>query len=1120
VTATTSLHNIMPGSHCLNESKIDPSGDLISLKQALQSDLRRSGLFGCILLQFRSHIARKLVGGIAHPLLRNASDHMPNAVGAPPLSTPFTDKEEVIRTLIFCYLRDAGLKCTASVFAPEAGIRSEIMSVKECILALGIQFRTTAYDNAINSWNHQTSTNASESKLLVKSMLVWFVQIAVDRFLSMNSSSSVSTQTEILDPVESARSSLNFELDRLKEKYNRDVDGESAMQEKHIEECIRTFRSTCETRLESDFQEKVRRFRQQEVSKIHLEEEERFRLELRVVKAELKAEYDSRLQVALSNLEKSRQEMCNQQQGEIIDRTVAIQSLECRERKIKADENRLKIMLSQAEIKMKEAEATEMNASKLASQEFERSRMQARKSYDSAMETLDSQRKLLDEDIVKLKAEMVLFDDKKSEIRELRQNLAALKGELSQTKIKLSQTDLELQAYKKAYGENDEGAAMKNIRLIKENRSLQMNLDELREAREARDADYDELKGKEEESRQKLRRYKNIISTLKFDIANAENRATAANHEAERCNDDLNVAVTEADNLRLLLKKSQVALEAIRSSEVRRQRNLPALKNLVPSNLIDEERSIILSRSSNSKNLPFEIICRPNLRNQMTSSQNFREVSSDNACQPIEDVKLLNGCTHSCNVADEFINNVDYIDTRVLDNVSPLTRNHTLSKSHLLQSLESLSIADPPPDKFVRSLISDEVARQEVSCDAQSGATAIMTGEVMSNEVKGEDEEDLGGAGGGDDDGGQEEVLDFQHDKSTIAINDNEGSEAQQQLQAVVAGADHNNIDDENNKTGDEEQIVVVDAPRAAAADVDASFFSFTSQEQIIEDEVMGVDNSTAKDIRAVTKTHVVSQGASSDNNVRGHEPDEEMPLPDDSSVVEKPANDFPVSNKFEMTIESSGTSIAHEDKNAISEKQTPTMQTIIKTSSQGTFSDAEKLNDDCVKLADNVGHNPAERNDTIGTGLGITTRKLHEKVLNADHEPSMTIEEEAIKDNERTEDLEKNGIVSRELEEFSSVAGIYDDDFHENESDFDDGASSPNDIESDDSVKTSNSSSEFKYLSQRLVEADVESISLNQDSIERSSRFSNSIQAVSIGSSYELASFDTNFRSKCSDEW
>uniref|UniRef100_A0A7S2LLX0 LisH domain-containing protein n=1 Tax=Leptocylindrus danicus TaxID=163516 RepID=A0A7S2LLX0_9STRA len=1101
----------MPGSHCLNESKIDPSEDLISLKQALQSDLRRSGLVGCILLQFRSYIARKLVGGIAHPLLRNASDQMPTAVGATPLSTPFTDKEEAIRTLIFCYLRDAGLKCTTSVFAPEAGIRSEIMSVKECILALGIQFRTTAYDNALDSWNHQSSAYAFESKPLVKSMLVWFVQIAVDRFSSMNSSSSVSTQTEILDPVESARSSLNFELGRLKEKYNKDVDEESAMQGKHIEECIRTFQATCETRLERDFQEKVKRFRQREVSKIHLEEEKRFKLELRVVKAELKAEYESRLQVALSNLEKSRQEMCDQQQGEVIDRTIAIQSLECRERKIRADEKRLRIMLSQAEIKMKEAEATEMKASKLASQEFERSRMQARKSYDSAMETLDSQRKLLDEDIVKLKAEMALFDDKKSEIRELRKNLAALEGELSQTKIKLSQADLELQAYKKAYGENDEGAAMKNIRLIKENRSLQMNLNELREAR---DADYVDLQGKEEESRQKLRCYKNIISTLKFDLTNAENRATAADHEVERCNDNMNAAVAEAGNLRLLLKKSQVALEAIRSSEVRRQRNLPALKNLVPSNLIDEDRSIIRSRSSNSKNLPFEIIYRPNLPNQMTSSQNLRKVSSDHACQPIEGVKLLYGCTHSCNVADEFTGNVDYIDTRVLENVSPLTHNHTVSKSHLLQSLASLSITKPPPDKCVSSLRSDEVARQEVSRDAQSGATAIMVGEVMSNEVKVEDEEDLGGG----DDEGQEEVLDFQHAISTAVINDNEGSEAQQQLQVVVAGANHNNIDDGNNKAGDEEQIVVLDPPRAAAADVDASFFNVTSQEQIIEDEIMGDVNFTAKDIRAANegnKNPVVLQGASSDNNVRGHEPDEEMPLPEDSST-----HDFPVSDKLEMALEPSGTSIAHEDKNATSGKQTPSMQIIIKTSSQGTFSDAEKRNDDCVKLADNVGHYPPERNDTIGIGPGINTRKLQEEVVNADNEPSMAIEEASIKGNERTEDLEKNGIVSRELEEFSSGSGIYDYDFHENESDFDDGARLPNDIQCDDSVKTSKSSSEFKYMSHRLVEADVESISLDQVSIERSSSCSNSIHADLTGSSYELASFDTNFRSKCSDEW
>jgi len=156
------------------------------------------------------------------------------------------------------------------------------------------------------------------------------------------------------------------------------------------------------------------------------------------------------------------------------------------------------------------------------------------------------------------------------------------------------------------------------------------------------------------------------------------------------------------------------------------------------------------------------------------------------------------------------------------------------------------------------------------------------SGEAMSNEVEVEDEEDLGG---GDDDEGQEEVLDFQHGISTAVVDDNEGSEAQQQ--AVVTNADHNNIEGDKNEVGDEEEIVVVDPPRAIAADVDASFFSVTSQEQIIEDVVMGDDNTTAKDIRATNegnKTPKEVQEVSSENIVGEHEPDEEMPLPEDAS--------------------------------------------------------------------------------------------------------------------------------------------------------------------------------------------------------------------------------------------
>lgn len=710
----------MPREYSFNESETS-SEDLVCLKQALQTNLRKAGLVGSISLQFRTIIARKLIDGIAHPLLRDASDQMPSDASAR-VSASCSEHEEAIRTLIFYYMRNVGLKCTLSIFVPEARIRREMMSVKECILALGIQYKTAAYDNAISSWNHQSSADAAESKPIVNSMLVWFIQIAVDRFLSMDGSSSVSSQTEILDTAESARSSLNFELDRLKEKYDKDLNVESGKQENYVEECIRTFQEKCEARLEKDSREKVRQFLECEASKIHHEEETKFKLELRAVKAELKSEYDSRLQVALSNLEKSRQEMCKMQQGEVIDLTIAMQNLECREQKIKSDEQRLDMTLAQADIKLKDAETK----SKYASEEFERSRMQAQKSYDGALATLNSQRKLLDEDIANLSAERALFEDAKSEIRELRQNLAALQGDLDRTRIKWNQTNSELEAYKRAY-ENDECLAVKEIRLVKENISLQISLDELRQVMLQRDADYEDLQGKKEETLEKLRKCENVRSALEIDLINNDNKTAAVKMEAERYKTDLNSALTEADNLRILLNKSQLALEAMRSSEVRRRENIPRLKNWVTLNHTEDERSM---RPLNLSNHRHSLVMPQKIRKESPRHvfKSIEKVHSDHI--QLYQPDCVNRAMDKRQVdltAKEFICGVDYVDMRALDNMSQLTNDKSLSKSHLLLSLadateavnsssmindlctdgsgEKTGPVPPQPDKFVPSSV-------------------------------------------------------------------------------------------------------------------------------------------------------------------------------------------------------------------------------------------------------------------------------------------------------------------------------------------------------------------------------------------------------------------------------
>ena len=173
-----------------------------------------------------------------------------------------------------------------------------------------------------------------------------------------------------------------------------------------------------------------------------------------------------------------------------------------------------------------------------------------------------------------------------------------------------------------------------------------------------------------------------------------------------------------------------------------------------------------------------------------------------------------------------------------------------------------------------------------------------------------------------------------------------------------------------------------------------------------------------------------------------------------------KAQNDFLLSNKAEEA----------SNKNETLAQQSCVENIIVSSLSKEKKVDVEKRNDNFALSVEDLDQHTAKDGITNDETPEEKKKKSQEEIAaDGDNSPMIVVVESSIQDNEYIEDFERSGLATREVEELSNGSGIYDDDFHENESNHYGSASAPNDMLSDNSA-SSNLAPEFKYMSNRLV--------------------------------------------------
>jgi len=204
--------------------------------------------------------------------------------------------------------------------------------------------------------------------------------------------------------VTQARSSLDHQLACLEGKYAQSFDEEINQQHMRLEERVKQFQEECEKRHIKCFEQKVKYFRETEISKVHADAAFKAQNEIQSMRDDLRCQFEEQLTHIRFELSSERDAL---QKKEIAHKAKAMEierKLFEREQRLRLEEERIKLIFEEAGKKLQEARRAKKQVTHDSVNEFEHAKLSIQRSLEDSFKTLESQRNILDSDILKLKS--------------------------------------------------------------------------------------------------------------------------------------------------------------------------------------------------------------------------------------------------------------------------------------------------------------------------------------------------------------------------------------------------------------------------------------------------------------------------------------------------------------------------------------------------------------------------------------------------------------------------------------------------------------------------------------------------------------------------------------------
>lgn len=447
---------------------------LKQLKINLKDALRKSGVLNSVKAQIR----REFVIGL--------SDKLPSK-----LNTVASDnldlRERLCLSVIYHFLQQRNFNHALSVFAAECGLESKSAWLSEVDIVRSLQFGTHSevFKQITAKENKVIDVNSKQKRTSVFDILLNHLSSDTDRGVT-----EISVQTENSAHIRGPRESLEHQMQNLKTSFLSRRESERLSPAKSIEERMIAFQRECEERYRRDSESYVNYMRETEISKVRMEEAQKARIEMDILRKELESDYQRRLLEhseresasirALSDrdrqMQQSQYEARQQMQREIDDlrsrEKSGMRKIELESQGLGSLELRLKEVKAVLESREREVARREKMAEDLLGDNVERAKAEARSYVRSEMEEINREKctlKLDRQHLVDVKlSQDVLIESAtltRSMFREAQADIIMKEDEIGALKRKLHLLNEKLSRYPDDW-EDDEENEVSNAMLL------------------------------------------------------------------------------------------------------------------------------------------------------------------------------------------------------------------------------------------------------------------------------------------------------------------------------------------------------------------------------------------------------------------------------------------------------------------------------------------------------------------------------------------------------------------------------------------------------------------------------------------------------------------------------
>jgi hypothetical protein len=349
-----------------------------AFQSAIQNELRNSGITSHITAQLRKQLYEGLQNYCHVP-----KQHLINQCRSL--------EQTAIRSLVLEYLVCDGLQQTASVLAAESNFLDDnFLSRKDSL---------RAYDIQPNSCLHSILMEDSNTAYEGTTIHILLLQASISSKKIFKA--SVASQTNVNSNNLEARNHLDRKLEIINEKYAPNNSSRYDF-EQAIESKLSMIQRECEERARQEFNEKLVKIQNENLTAIRKEEEEQRQMNLANLKLNLQKDYDLKYQQLLKRegdlklehnmkvrekdvaLMKER-ETTRLEMNKIKQHEINVQNmLELERKKLEIEEQRIQNLLTAAEAKLDLTEKKEKALKDELVAEYDRVRSQAKQSFEDA----------------------------------------------------------------------------------------------------------------------------------------------------------------------------------------------------------------------------------------------------------------------------------------------------------------------------------------------------------------------------------------------------------------------------------------------------------------------------------------------------------------------------------------------------------------------------------------------------------------------------------------------------------------------------------------------------------------------------------------------------------------